>query len=135
MPLSAAALALLEARMPIAPNALVFPSRTNKPFGSIQQSSQADTVKNRQKRSRLGRALRSGTTSGARSSRTWPSAAMTSICSISVWGTREGVFGIYQRASRMAERARALEAWAGLIAGEGIEQTGKVVPLRASGVA
>jgi integrase len=49
--------------------------------------------------------------------------------------SRKGVLGVYQRASRMAERARALEAWAGLIAGEGIEQTGKVIPMRASGVA
>ena len=45
--------------------------------------------------------------------------------------SRKGVFGVYQRASRMAERARALEAWAGLIAGEGeVEQTGKVIPMQ-----
>ncbi len=31
--------------------------------------------------------------------------------------SRKGVFGIYQRASRMAERGRALEAWAGLVTG------------------
>ena len=48
--------------------------------------------------------------------------------------SRKGVFGVYQRASRMAERARALEAWAGLVAGE-VEQTGKVIPIRASGAA
>jgi integrase len=39
--------------------------------------------------------------------------------------TRRGVLGVYQRASRMAERARALEAWAGLITGAG--ESGRVV--------
>jgi hypothetical protein len=29
------------------------------------------------------------------------------------------VFGVYQRASRMAERGRAMEAWAGLVTGAG----------------
>ena len=31
--------------------------------------------------------------------------------------SRKGVLGVYQRASRMAERARALETWAGLVTG------------------
>ena len=39
--------------------------------------------------------------------------------------SRKGVFGIYQRASRMAERARAMEAWAGLVTGAG--EGGRVV--------
>jgi integrase len=33
--------------------------------------------------------------------------------------SRKGVFGVYQRASRMAERGRAMEAWAGLVTGAG----------------
>ena len=32
--------------------------------------------------------------------------------------TRKGVFGIYQRASRMADRERALSTWANLVTGE-----------------
>jgi integrase len=50
--------------------------------------------------------------------------------------SRKGVFAVYQRASRMGERARALEAWGQLVTGEGeVEQTSKVVPWRASGAA
>ena len=47
--------------------------------------------------------------------------------------SRKGVFGVYQRASRMAERARALEAWGGLVAGEreGESQNKNVVAFRA----
>jgi integrase len=43
---------------------------------------------------------------------------------------RRGSFGVYQRASRMAERGRALEAWGSLVAGEGESQN--VVALRAA---
>ena len=47
--------------------------------------------------------------------------------------SRKGVFGIYQRASRMAERGRAMEAWAGLVTGAG--EAGQVVafPARQAG--
>jgi integrase len=44
--------------------------------------------------------------------------------------SRKGVFGVYQRASRMAERGRALETWGELIAGEGESQN--VVAFRAA---
>jgi integrase len=42
--------------------------------------------------------------------------------------TRKGVLGVYQRSSRMRDRARALSAWAELITGEIRDN---VVPLRA----
>jgi integrase len=44
--------------------------------------------------------------------------------------SRKGVFGIYQRASRMAERTRALEVWGGLVTGEAAENHGQVVAFR-----
>jgi integrase len=44
--------------------------------------------------------------------------------------SRRGVFAIYQRASRMAERAQAMETWGALIAGEGESQN--VVAFRAA---
>jgi integrase len=43
---------------------------------------------------------------------------------------RRGVLGVYQRASRMAERERALKAWADLVTGEARE-SGQVIALRA----
>jgi hypothetical protein len=43
--------------------------------------------------------------------------------------TRRGVFGVYQRASRMAERERALETWASLMTGEEAESQ-RVVKFR-----
>jgi integrase len=42
--------------------------------------------------------------------------------------TRKGVFGTYQRASRMRERAAALNTWADFITGDAHDN---VVPLRA----
>jgi integrase len=44
---------------------------------------------------------------------------------------RRGTFGVYQRASRMAERGRALETWGSLVAGEGESQSENVVAFRA----
>ena len=41
--------------------------------------------------------------------------------------SRKGVFAVYQRASRMAERGRALEAWAGLVTGAGEAESGRVL--------
>jgi hypothetical protein len=40
------------------------------------------------------------------------------------------VFGIYQRASRMAERARALETWASLVTGAGEVESSRVIAFR-----
>ena len=45
--------------------------------------------------------------------------------------SRKGVFGVYQRASRMAERGRALETWAGLVTGAGEAESGRVLAFRA----
>ena len=46
--------------------------------------------------------------------------------------SRKGVFGVYQRASRMAERGRAMEAWGNLVTGDAkAGEAGKVVALRA----
>ena len=44
--------------------------------------------------------------------------------------TRHGVFGVYQRASRMAERGRAMEAWAGLVTGAGEAEAGGFWPFQ-----
>jgi integrase len=43
---------------------------------------------------------------------------------------RSGTLGVYQRASRMAERGRAMEAWAGLVTGAGEAESGRVVAFR-----
>ena len=45
--------------------------------------------------------------------------------------SRRGVFAVYQRASRMAERGRALETWGSLVAGKGESQSENVVAFRA----
>jgi integrase len=135
LPLSTAALTLLEPRKPKARGALVFPAGTDKPFDGFN-----DLLK--RIRARIGKSetpkaerfvlhdIRRGFVSHL-AERGYD----VDLLDQCLGHSRKGVFGIYQRASRMAERARAIEAWAGLIAGEEVEQAGKVIPMRASGVA
>jgi integrase len=131
LPLSPPALAILESRKPSATNDIVFPSSVGKQHGSLMF---------------LTRRLRKiiGQGSAARAQRfTWHDVRRAFVSHLAEQGfdidlldqclghKRGGVLAIYQRASRMGERARALEAWSGLIAGE-VEQTGQVISLRSS---
>jgi integrase len=134
LPLSTAAQALLEPRKPKARSALVFPAGTDKPFDGFNallkriraRIGQNDTVKAERF---VLHDIRRGFVSHL-AERGFD----VDLLDQCLGHSRKGVFGVYQRASRMAERARALEAWAGLVTGE-VEQTGKVIPLRAPGAA
>ena len=135
LPLSAPAMAMLKARKPATESGLVFPSADGRPYTGL------DHLLTRI-RARIGHAntekaerfsfhdIRRGFVSHL-AERGYD----VDLLDQCLGHSTKGVFGVYQRASRMAERARALEAWAQLVAGEGIEQTGKVIPIRASGAA
>ena len=131
LPLSAPALALLEARKPNAPNALVFPSGKDKPFNGF--NSLLKRIRTRIGQSEAAKAERFVLHDIRRAFVSHLAERYdVDLLDQCLGHSRKGVFGVYQRASRMGERARALEAWARLIAGEGeVERTGKVVPLRA----
>jgi integrase len=132
LPLATPALALLEARKPKAQGNLVFPARGDKQFAGFDA-----LLKRIRKRIGISEAakakrfvlhdIRRGFVSHL-AERGYD----VDLLDQCLGHSRRGSFGVYQRASRMAERGRALEAWAGLIAGEGIDQAGKVVPLRAT---
>jgi integrase len=134
LPLSQAALTIIESRKPNATNDIVFPSTVGKPHGSLMFLT-----------NRLRKII--GQDSATKAQRfTWHDVRRSFVSHLAEQGfdidlldqclghKRAGVLAIYQRASRMSERARALEAWAQLVTGEA-EQTGKVVPIRASGAA
>ena len=136
LPLSPAALELLEKRRPIAPGDLVFPSSKDKPFDGF--NALLKRIRARTGESKTAKAERFVLHDIRRSfvSHLAERGYDVDLLDQCLGHSRKGVFGVYQRASRMAERARALEAWAGLVMGAGEEeQTGKVVPIRAAGVA
>jgi integrase len=135
LPLSPAALTILESRKLSATNDIVFPSSVGKPHGSLMFLTK-----------RLRKVIGQDATAKAQRF-TWHDVRRSFVSLLAEHGfdidlldqclghKRAGVRAIYQRASRMGERARALEAWAQLIVGEEVEHTGKVVPLRVSGAA
>jgi integrase len=136
LPLSASALALLEARKPQAAKALVFSSSKDKPFDGF--NSLLKRIRTRIGAGETAKAERFVLHDIRRSfvSHLAERGYDVDLLDQCLGHSRKGVLGVYQRASRMSERARALEAWARLISGEGeAEQTGKVVPMRASGAA
>jgi integrase len=130
LPLSTPALALLEARKATATGELVFPAANDKPYNGFH------TLINRI-RAKIGKS------SAPKAQRfTWHDIRRAFVSHLAERGfdvdlldqclghSRKGVFGIYQRASRMAERARALETWSNLVTGAG-EESGRVVAFRA----
>jgi integrase len=135
LPLSAPALALLVARKPNAQGALVFPASNGKPYSGFHNL--LDRIRARIGEGEAAKAERFVLHDIRRGfvSHLAERGFDVDLLDQCLGHSRKGVFGVYQRASRMGERARALEAWGRLIAGEGVEQTGKVVPWRASGTA
>jgi integrase len=130
LPLSKAALAILKARQPRTPakDSLVFPSSAMTAFtgwtkliARIRKSiGQGEAAKAR--RFSLHDVRRSFVSILAERG------FDVDLLDQCLGHTRRGVMGVYQRASRMAERAHALEAWAGLIGGE--EASSNVVSFR-----
>jgi integrase len=130
LPLSAPALAILEARKATTKGELVFPNADGKPYSGFH------TLLTRI-RARIGK---SGAPKALRFS--WHDIRRAFVSHLAERGydvdlldqclghSRRGVFGIYQRASRMAERGQAMETWGDLIAGEGESQN--VVAFRAA---
>jgi integrase len=117
LPLSAPALALIKANM--APSGLVFPTSKGKPYAAwddflirlrkrIGQNTNAKAerfVLHDIRRAFVSHLAERGFD--------------VDLLDQCLGHSRRGVFGVYQRASRMAERARALETWAGLVTGAG----------------
>lgn len=126
LPLSKPALALLDGRRSSAK--LVFPSSGDKPYDSWGRLA-------RRIRQRIGHAYAGGFTfHDVR--RAFVSALAERGFDVDLLDqclshTRKGVFGIYQRASRMADRERALSTWANLVTGE---EARNVVQLRAPSI-
>jgi len=135
LPLSTAVLKLLEGRQAIARGALVFPAAGNKPYNGFTRLFKR--IRKRIGVSEVVKAERFVLHDIRRGfvSHLAERGFDVDLLDQCLGHSRKGVFGVYQRASRMGERARALEAWDRLIAGEGVEQAGKVVPWRASGAA
>ena len=117
LPLSKPALELLAARKPAdaRPNAFVFPTLEGKPFNGWNHSLV-----------RIRKAI--GETENDRESRFNPHDVRRSFVSelaergfdpdlldLLLAHSRRGVFGIYQRSSRMEERKAAVETWASLL--------------------
>jgi integrase len=135
LPLSAPALALLEARKSKAQSDLVFPAGGGKPFDGFNHL--LKRIRTRIGKSEAAKAERFVLHDIRRGfvSHLAERGFDVDLLDQCLGHSRKGVFAVYQRASRMGERARALEAWAQLVTGEGVEQTDKVVPIRASGAA
>lgn len=128
LPLSLAALAILEALK--AEGELVFPTSAGKPFDGWTR-----LLRRIRKRLGQGEAPKAQRFSLHDVRRAFVSHLAEHGFDVDaldqVLGhSRKGVLAIYQHATRMRERARALEAWAGLIAGE--EASSNVVAFKAA---
>ncbi len=136
LPLSAQALALLEARKPKTQGALVFPARGDKPYDGFNDLLQR--IRARIGQSEAAKAERFVLHDVRRAfvSHLAERGSDVDLLDQCLGHSRKGVFGVYQRASRMAERAKALEAWGRLVTSESeMERTAKVIPIRATGAA
>jgi integrase len=129
LPLSPAALAILEARRPNTANDLVFPSSIDKPYNGWAS---------------LAKRIRKAIGEGAKAQHfTWHDTRRAFVSHLAECGfdvdlldqclghKRAGTLAVYQRASRMAERARALEVWANLVTGVGETENTHVIAFRA----
>jgi integrase len=136
LPLSAPAIALLEARKPIAPVELVFPASEGKPYNGFTRLFKR--IRARIGKNEAAKAERFVLHDIRRAfvSHLAEDGYDLDLLDQCLGHSRKGVFGVYQRASRMGERAKVLEAWGRLVTGEGeVKQTRKVIPIRASGAA
>jgi integrase len=130
LPLSPAAHAILEARKiaagPVKPSDLVFPTSEGKPF--LNWVRLLARIRLKIGEGETGRAERFSLHDIRRSfvSAMAERGDDVDLLDQCLSHTRKGVLGVYQRASRMAERERALSAWAHLITG--VEADGEVVP-------
>jgi integrase len=132
LPLSPAALAILEARKPGAADNLVFPSKAGKAYDGWMTLV-----------TRIRKTI--GADKTAKSQRfTWHDVRRSFVSHLAEQGfdidlldqclghKRAGVLAVYQRASRMAERSRAMETWGKLVTGDAkAGEAGKVVAFRA----
>ena len=112
LPLSAPAMAVLEARKPAAKGELVFPSADGRPYTGLDHL--LTRIRKRIGHADTKRAERFNFHDVRRSfvSHLAERGIDVDLLDQCLSHSRKGVFGIYQRASRMAERGRALEAWA-----------------------
>ena len=131
LPLSAPAITMLLARKPTAKGELVFPSPNDKPYTGLDHL--LTRIRARIGHSDTKRAERFNFHDIRRSfvSHLAERGYDVDLLDQCLGHSRKGVFGIYQRASRMAERGRALEAWAGLVSGAGEAESGRVLAFRA----
>jgi integrase len=130
LPLSEPAMAILEARKPTANGELVFPSADGRRYTG------SDYLLTRI-RARIGhantkRAERFNFHDIRRSfvSHLAERGYDVDLLDQCLGHSRRGVFGIYQRASRMAERGRAMQMWAGLVTGAAEAEGGRVLAFR-----
>jgi integrase len=131
LPLSEPATALLEACTPPTESGLVFPGADGKPYRGI--STLITRIRARIGHAHTKKAERFSFHDVRRSfvSQLAERGFDVDLLDQCLGHSRKGVFGIYQRASRMAERGRALETWGSLVAGEGESQNKNVVAFRA----
>ena len=120
-------MAMLEARKPTANGELVFPSADGRPYTGLDylltriraRIGHADTKKAERfnfhdiRRSFVSHLAERGYD--------------VDLLDQCLGHSSKGVFGIYQRASRMAERGRAMETWAGLVTGAAEAESGRVL--------
>jgi integrase len=119
LPISPAALAILEARKPDAPKprALVFPSSEGKPYDGWNRLTTRI-------RKRIGHedAPKANAFRFHDIRRSFVSLLANGfdvdLLDQCLAHTRKGVQAVYQRSARMPERVRAMDAWAALLAGE-----------------
>ena len=126
LPLSAPAMAMLKARKAASKGELVFPNADGNPYDGFDDL--LTRIRARIGHANTGKAERFVLHDIRRSfvSHLAERGYDVDLLDQCLGHTRKGVFGIYQRASRMAERGRALEAWAGLVTGAG----GRVLAFR-----
>jgi integrase len=123
LPLSAQARAILEARKAAAQGELVFPSADGKPYNGFHTLLSRIRARAGADRFVFHDTRRSFVSLLAKRK------FDVDLLDQCLGHSRRGVFGIYQRASRMAERERALETWARLMAGDECESQ-RVVKFR-----
>ena len=131
LPLSPPALELLKARAATAKGELVFPTGEGKPYNGFSRL--LKRIRIRIGKSEVPKAERFVLHDIRRSfvSHLAERGFDIDLLDQCLGHSRRGVLGVYQRASRMAERCRALETWGDLIASEGESQNKNVVAFRA----
>ena len=127
LPLSEPAMAMLEARKLAAKGELVFPSPNGGPYTGSDHL--LTRIRARIGHANTKRAERFSFHDIRRSfvSHLAERGYDVDLLDQCLGHSRKGVFGIYQRASRMAERGRAMEAWAGLVTGAGEAEIGRLL--------